>query len=119
MRLADCIAQLLPADQAQVHLLEGWLALYASALGPSRTEQGSWLLETLQQHARERVDAWLAALEAEGALRPGARRSHATTVLAMVDGLCLDLLVAHSGTTVAQAREILFDVITRVVVVER
>lgn len=116
-RLADCMAQFLPADEGQVRLLEGWLALYASALGPARTEQGSQLLQSLQQHARDRVDGWLATLEGEGALRPAARSRHATTVLAIIDGLCLDLLVAHSGTTVAEARAILLNVITGIVVV--
>jgi AcrR family transcriptional regulator len=115
-RLSECMAQFLPADDTQIRQLEGWLALYASALGPTATEGGAQLLESLQQHARDRVDGWLEILKAEGALQPGGRARHVTTLLAMIDGLCLDLLVARSLTTVTEARAILLDVITGLVV---
>lgn len=115
-RLSECLAQFLPADDTQIRQLDGWLALYASALGPAGTESGARLLASLQQHARDRVEGWLDVLDAEGSLRPGGRVRHATTLLAMIDGLCLDLLAARSLTTVTEARAILLEVITRLVV---
>ena len=115
-RLTACMAQFLPADDTQTRLLEGWIALYASALGPARTEQGARLLDSLTKHARDRVNKWLEILEIDGALQPGERQRHLTTMLAMIDGLCLDLLVPGNGTTVADAHAILTDVITHLVI---
>lgn len=114
-RLSECMAQFLPANDAHISQLHGWLALYASALGPSRNEYGGRLLRSLQQHARDRVEGWLGILEAEDALRPLPRQRQATTLLAVIDGLCLDLLVERSGIDVTQAHRILQDVIDRVV----
>lgn len=115
-RLVACMAQFLPADDSQVGILDGWVALHAAALGPSRTEQGALLLESLTKHARARVSGWLEILEAEGALQPGGRERHLTTMLAVIDGLCLNLLVSRGGTTVNQARSVLTEVITRLVI---
>lgn len=115
-RLTACMRQFLPADNSQTRLLEGWIGLYASALGPARTEQGARLLESLTRHARDRVEKWLETLEREGTLQPGERQRHVTTMLAMIDGLCIGLLVPGSGTTVAGAHAVLADVITHLVI---
>lgn len=110
-RLAQCLEQFLPPTSEQVIQLEGWLALYASAVGPDRTELGSRLLATFAHRARHRVDVWLEALEAEGALRHGDRVLYATILLALVDGLCLELLTPDSTTSLDDARRALAVVI--------
>lgn len=114
-RLTECLAQFLPADDAAVRQLEGWLSLYASALGAARAPQGQQLLQSLLQHAYDRVNGWLKVLHEEGVLRPAPQGRHARTLLAVVDGLCLDLLMAAKATSVAEARAILSDVVTRTI----
>lgn len=110
-RLAECMAQFLPPDETRVPELEAWFAGYAAALGPTRTDQGTRLVHTLSAHARERVGRWLAVLEAEGALAARDRERSTTLLLAVVDGLCLQLLTPGSHATVALTRDILADVI--------
>ena len=116
-RLTECLAQFLPtATDGRVEL-ENWLALYASALGPQRTEQARRLLSGMTARALDRVDTWLATLEAEGALRHPDRLRHATVLLALIDGLCLQLLATESGAGVAEARSILAEAVERLVTV--
>ncbi len=114
-RLIACVAQFLPADDDQVRMLEGWIALYADAFGPSHTDQGARLLDSLTAHARDRVTAWLDTLDAEGALQPANPALHVTVMLALVDGLCLALL-ASKHITAADAHATLAAVITKTVI---
>lgn len=115
-RLCTCMAQFLPADDGQVRELEGWLSLYASAFGPGRSAAGAQLLASLQKHANRRVRGWLAVLEAEGAALREDQDRNTMTLLAIVDGLCMDLLVGRSGSTVSEARGVLLNIVTRVIV---
>ncbi|NED96680.1 TetR/AcrR family transcriptional regulator [Phytoactinopolyspora alkaliphila] len=116
-RLAECMGQFLPRKEDHAAQLESWLAAYALAVGPERTDNGAHLLASMAQHARERVDGWLAVLESEGSLRGTDRGRHVTTLLAVVDGLCLELVTPGSLTTVELAHSILDEVIENVVVV--
>ena len=70
-RLTERLQQFLPSNNARRVQLEGWFALYASAIGPERTEQGARLLVTLTQHTQDRVQQWLRTREGEGTLREG------------------------------------------------
>lgn len=115
-RLIECAAQFLPRDGTRSAELEGWFALYASGVGPERTEQGSRLLATLTRHARNRVEQWLATLQEEEALKGGEIARHATLLLTMVDGLSLGILTPDSGVTVPGARELLGAVIIGAIV---
>lgn len=110
-RLTECLAQFLPADETHVPELEAWFGAYAAALGPARTEQGVRALHTLSAHARERVGRWLAALEDEGVLDLRDRERTTALLLAVLDGLCLQLLTPGSGATAALAHGLLADVV--------
>lgn len=110
-RLAECMLQFLPKDERQVPELEAWFTIYTSAIGSGRTEHGAQLLAALEHHARTRVDTWLAILDAEGVLRHPDRRRHSTLLFALIDGLCLELLVPESPTTLSLARSVLSDAI--------
>ncbi|SFA92093.1 transcriptional regulator, TetR family [Amycolatopsis marina] len=115
-RLLECLLQFLPPSEDQVLHLERWLAFYTSAVGPDRTEQGAALLASFAHRARRRVDAWLAVLQQEDALRHGDRARHGTLLLALIDGLCLELLTPQSPATLESARTALADAIGNTVV---
>ncbi len=105
-RLAECVAQLLPADDAQLHLLEPWAALLTDAVGPRATPLGRALLEGGVQATAERVRTWVDRLVDEGALDAGRAATAVTALLTRADGLALGLL---SGTVpdVATAHAVL------------
>ncbi|WP_141719557.1 TetR family transcriptional regulator C-terminal domain-containing protein [Micromonospora peucetia] len=115
-RLAECLGQFLPGDDSQTVELEAWLTAHAAAVGPARTEQAATLLASMTQHARDRVDDWLATIESEGALRHPDRQRCATMLLALLDGLCLDLLTPGSPTIVPLAHDILAEAIDGMVI---
>ena len=116
-RLAECLGQFLPDDDAVSAQLHGWLGAYASAADPGGAGEGADMLAVMGQHARERADAWLAVLESEGALRHPDRERHATVLFAVLDGLCLGFVPADSRMTADLARGILDDVIDRMVII--
>ncbi|MCL3861775.1 TetR/AcrR family transcriptional regulator [Actinotalea sp. K2] len=116
IRLTECVAQLLPATDADVVRLEGWLAGYAAAIGPTRTEQQRAVLAALSRRARDRVGGWLAVLDAEDALRSPDLDQAAIILLAMVDGLALGLITPEGGATLERAREALARVVEAAVV---
>ncbi|MFC6287227.1 TetR/AcrR family transcriptional regulator [Nocardioides sp. GCM10027113] len=117
-RLVECLAQFLPEHERDRHRLDGWVGLYAAAVGPARTDAGGRLLSSLAGHARTRVDGWLAVLDSESRLQPGSREQHTTTCLALVDGLCLGLVARPAEVSVAEAHAVLADVVTRAVVAD-
>ncbi|MFC6355905.1 TetR/AcrR family transcriptional regulator [Luethyella okanaganae] len=111
-RLAECMRQFLPAEDGRISELEGWLALYTSALGRDRTDAGARLLTAFNQRARTRVDRWLSTLHTDRTRRS----QHVVLLLALVDGLCLELLTPETQLTVQDARETLDEVISCVVI---
>lgn len=123
-RLGECLAQLLPprdgSPAQRAAVLESWLAGYTLAIGTGRTSHGASelaasALGAMAARARERLTSWLTTLEAEGALEPGDHRRRTTTLLALVDGLCLELLTPDTPTTVADAHDLLAEATTRLV----
>ncbi|KGM10091.1 TetR/AcrR family transcriptional regulator [Cellulomonas bogoriensis] len=109
-RLTECLAQFLPGGESERPTLEVWFAMHAQAIGTGRNDAGVLVLETLSKHGRARVSAWCATLEAEGALARDADRV-TSTVMAVVDGLALDLVVPGTPLTVAEAHAVLRDVV--------
>jgi hypothetical protein len=85
----------------------------AAALGPDRTEHARQLLMVFAARARRRVDAWLEVLAAEGAVPASDLPRHATVLLALIDGLCLQLLTPEPTTSLRQARELLAEAVER------
>jgi AcrR family transcriptional regulator len=114
-RLAECLGQFLPATDGSRAELEQWLLLHASSVGPNPSDQARHLLAVLTARGRQRVDAWLEALAAEGVLRHADLRRHAIVLLALLDGLSLSMVTPESTVTVAEAREVLADAITQLV----
>ncbi|QSB13146.1 TetR family transcriptional regulator [Natronosporangium hydrolyticum] len=112
-RLTECLAQFLPPTDHDRLGLEQWLALYAAALGPERTDQARQLLSAFTAHARHRVDAWFEVLAEEGALPAADLPRHATVLLALIDGLCLQLLTPEPATSLREVRELLADAVER------
>lgn len=106
-RLAGCLGQFLPENDDQRPQLEGWFGFHISAVGPTRTEQGVRLLATFSQRARQRIEGWLAILANEKALPRADIPYLATTALALIDGLCLELLTPQTSLTVSDAHNAL------------
>lgn len=116
VRLTECMQQFLPADDASVPQLEGWLAGYAAAFGPGRSEQGRAVLATLSRHARDRVSQWLAVVDVEGMLRPPSTEQAATILVATVNGLSLELITPETPINLETARQALTHVIAATIV---
>jgi len=106
-RLTECLGQFLPKNEDQRPQLEGWFGFYISAVGPTRTEQGARLLATFSQRARQRIEGWLSVLAHEKALPRAEIPRLATTALALIDGLCLELLTPQTALTVSDAHNVL------------
>lgn len=105
VRLTECVAQFLPATQDRVKApLQAWLSIYSAALGPEGTEAQRMMVSALEASAYRRVEGWLAVLDREGALREGDRARQVITLLALVDGLCLALLVPDGPVGLVEAR---------------
>lgn len=115
-RLAECLRQFLPATAGEVPQLERWLSAYAAAFGTDGTSSARTVLTALTARGRIHVEGWLDRLDAEGTLRPEARDHAATVLLALVDGLCLELLTPGSPVGLADAHRALDVVITTSVV---
>ena len=117
-RLTECMAQFLPPADAVAATVENWIGLYLSALGPDHSDQAANMLAVFTERATERIDAWLAVLDAEGALRPADRGQHALVLHTAVDGLSLQFLGPGTTITVPQAREVLGRIVAALVVTE-
>lgn len=116
-RLTECVAQFLPPQDALAASVENWIGLYLSALGPDRSKQAENMLAVLSTRATERIDAWLAVLAAEGALRHSDRAQHTLVLNTAVDGLSMQFLGPGTTITVAQAREVLRQIVSALVVI--
>ncbi|MDO9379880.1 MAG: TetR/AcrR family transcriptional regulator [Nocardioidaceae bacterium] len=105
-RLTECLAQLLPSDQAQVGALDAWFLMYAAAIGPEASLLGTQVLEQGSDVAREHVTQWCDVLADEGALAVP-RRDAVDVALTVVDGLCLQLLTPGTALDVPRAHALL------------
>jgi len=115
IRLTECMQQFLPATEADLPQLEGWLAGYVSVLEPRPSDQGSAVL-TLTGQARGRVTQWLSILQSEGVLRLHDTEQAATILLATVNGLTLELITPGTPESVKSVRRALTHVVSGTVV---
>ncbi|MEJ5946115.1 TetR/AcrR family transcriptional regulator [Pseudokineococcus basanitobsidens] len=106
-RLAECLAQLLPAAEADRPVLEDWAALLSTAVGPHATPLGRALYAGGQQSVAARVRAWLDVLVAEGALPAGRVPTAVPALLTRADGLALGLLPGGAVPDLATALAVL------------
>lgn len=115
-RLTECLAQFLPGSDADTSQLQGWLAGCFAAFGPGKTDHGRAALSALSRHARERVDQWLGILADEGVLRPTDLVQAATIVLAVVNGLSLEVITPGSPVDVDAAHRMLHHIVATTLV---
>jgi len=106
-RLTECLAQFLPATDAQIPLLEQWAALLTTAVGPHATPLGRATYAGGVQSAADRVQTWLTHLVDEGALPPERAATAVPLLLTRIDGLCLGLLPTGTVPDLANALTIL------------
>lgn len=114
-RLTECVGQFLPTPDAGRGEVEALMSTYLAAMGPSATDAGTQLLAAMAGQARERVDSWLEALMAEGAIDELEPAPLVTLLLAVVDGLCLEMVTPASAVTPGRAHELLADAVDRLV----
>lgn len=116
IRLTECMQQFLPPTDADLPQLEGWLAGYAAAEGPSATNHGSAVLTTFAGQARARVTQWVSLLQHEGALRLTDTQQAASILLATVNGLTLELITPGTPESSESVRQALNQVINGTVI---
>lgn len=88
-RLFECLAQLLPPGGRRAGI-EGWFELHRMSAGPDPGAR--FIAETAQRSRAERVRRWLTVLAGRGHLRPEDVDGHASSALALVNGLYLRAL---------------------------
>lgn len=115
-RLTECVGQFLPADDGGRTEIEALVATYATAVGPTATEQGARLLEVMGQQARAQTEGWIVALLDEGAMSVRIEPSRLTTILlSLVDGLCLEMVTPGTQLSPAGAHSLLAEVVDQLV----
>ncbi|MCM3778664.1 TetR/AcrR family transcriptional regulator [Microbacterium hydrocarbonoxydans] len=116
-RLRECLLRLLEPFSGPDAARDVWLSIFEAFAGPEATPEARAGYDVLAAQADQRVGAWLAILEAEGALATGdnARRTH--FLLTVVDGLSIARVLPRRGmhledeaATLARAVDAVFDV---------
>ncbi|OLT45236.1 hypothetical protein BJF85_02330 [Saccharomonospora sp. CUA-673] len=90
-RLVECLRQFVP-EGAQ---LEQWALSVSAVAAVDADPERRRLWTQLTRRAHERVEAWLAVLAEEGALRDGDPARQTRLLLLGVDGMALRLLTAE------------------------
>lgn len=98
-RLERCLVQFVPTGQEPRILLEIWFGLYRLGLDPEAPAFAQAFLEVSTTRSRERVREWLQQLADEGHLAAEDVRGHVQRLVALVNGICLELLTPGSGMT--------------------
>ena len=116
-RLRECLWRLFePFGVSDADAFEVWQSLFRAFPGADTTPDARAGYDLIVAQAERRVGAWLAILEAEGALAPGdtARRTH--LLLTVVDGLSIERALPHrpdylenQAVTLAYAVDAVFD----------
>lgn len=89
-RLIECLGHLLDPAEGEVDAREAWNQIFQTFIAPDATDAARAGYAVLTRQVEQRVESWLAILDAEGALPPGdnARRTH--FLLTLLDGLSLE-----------------------------
>lgn len=111
LRLTECLWQFLPERDADDRLLEQWLAQYLAVLSPDASGDNRRAWEALVKHGRQRIIDWLQILADEGLLRDDDPARPARLLVAVVDGLALDLITPGYLLTHDQADEVITDAV--------
>lgn len=106
-RLYECLAQLLPPQEDQSVVLEGWFELYRLSLGPNSLPGVRELLESGHRSAAQVLHRWLNILAAEGHIRSEDIEGQVTYALALVDGLHLTMLLQPDRVDLEVAKDTL------------
>lgn len=106
-RLAQAVAQFLPADYADRSLLSAWFDVYASAFAHPPSEYSRQMLEVAAQRSHTHARAWLTRLASEGWLDATRIDDAANMLLALSSGLLLETLTPGSPITFENAKSTL------------
>jgi AcrR family transcriptional regulator len=88
VRLAECLSSLLTPVGSPEQAREMWRQLFRTFIDSDQRTAGP-RYAALVRHTRQRVESWLAVLEAEGALPAGDRALRAHYLITVVDGLAV------------------------------
>ncbi len=89
-RLIECLWHLLEPFSTEAAAREAWKTIYEAFMAPDATDQARVGYLVLVRQAGQRIESWLAILDAEGALQPGSREEQSHFLMAVIDGLSLD-----------------------------
>ncbi|MEU6263141.1 TetR family transcriptional regulator C-terminal domain-containing protein [Saccharopolyspora shandongensis] len=101
-RLYDCLKQFVPQSNEQMQALTGWAELNRLALGGD-----AGVVEILKSGHRASEEAllrWFGTLAGQGHVAPADVEAHVTRVLALIDGLNLELFLFPDRVDLAAAR---------------
>ncbi|MFJ5223647.1 TetR/AcrR family transcriptional regulator [Streptomyces sp. NPDC088400] len=103
-RLYECLVQFLPPSEHQEAVLGGWFELYRLALGPEPLPAVRGLLESGHRSSAQVLQRWLGTLAGQGHVVADDVDAHVTRVLALIDGLHLNLLIGPERFDLEGAR---------------
>ena len=104
LRLIDSLWSILDPVASAAQARAVWEGVFSSFIGPSASDQARAGYVVLEREALRRIEAWLAILEAEGALRQGDNPARARFLLTVVDGLSIERALAASGSRIENER---------------
>ncbi|WP_240658497.1 hypothetical protein [Microbacterium sp. CPCC 204701] len=103
-RLIDSLWSILDPVASVTDARAVWDSVFSAFIGPSASDQSRAGYLVLEREALQRIEAWLAILEAEGALKPGDNAARARFLLTVVDGLSIERALAASGSRIEGER---------------
>ncbi|SDX37473.1 transcriptional regulator, TetR family [Saccharopolyspora shandongensis] len=101
-RLYDCLKQFVPQSDEQMQALTSWAELNRLALGGDAGVVE--ILKSGHRASEETLLRWFGTLAGQGHVAPADVDAHVTRVLALIDGLNLDLFLFPDRVDLAAAR---------------
>lgn len=105
-RLAHGVLQFLPEELGAPQQLDAWFAFYVAALSSQASADARSALEASVAAARAHVRRWLSALADDGHLASERVDDVTTGLIALVNGLVLEVMTPGSPATINDARRI-------------
>ncbi len=102
-RLAECLAQFLPPRAISAEALAGWSELYRLALGGAPNLGVVEIIGSARRASERALRRWLDVLADEGHVVRADIDAHVTRILALIDGIHLDLIVDPASIDLDEA----------------
>ncbi|HEY0261047.1 MAG TPA: TetR/AcrR family transcriptional regulator [Lacisediminihabitans sp.] len=102
-RLAECLVQFLPPRAISAEALAGWSELYRLVLGGTPNLGVVEIIGSARRASESALRRWLGVLADQGHVVRAEIDAHVTRILALIDGIHLDLIVDPASIDLDEA----------------